>query len=202
MSRTSSSNGQVAPVSTQARLPSGTQAMKMEEGFIAGSYTINNQNSTKGDTGESNWRRHGVITARAAITEVGSKEKSEQSLLVIRAHFFKKISTIFPNLIEFSQSQNISVYVQQIMELLREFLTTSKDDPMTEVAGAFHDALAYENLWLEYTAEQYKDVQKIFEKILREKKLDSSSVEKKIMELYQCGFDLLPFSIDIDELEE
>ncbi len=47
----------------------------------------------------------------------------------------------------FVQTPDAALYVHQILYQIREFETTSPDDPFLEVLSGLYVALAYDDLW-------------------------------------------------------
>lgn len=63
--------------------------------------------------------------------------------------------------------------------------------PYTEVVMALHDALAFQNRWIDYNASQYQGVYDLLTSLVNQEKINNSSVENSILTLLNLGFDIL-----------
>jgi hypothetical protein len=70
-------------------------------------------------------------------------------------------------------------------------------EPLTEVAMALHDAIAFQNRWIDYTANQYKGIRNILTTLLNSQ-LHNEDVEQAILALENLGFDTLPLGIGLN----
>ena len=70
-------------------------------------------------------------------------------------------------------------------------------EPLTEVAMALHDAIAFQNRWIDYTANQYKSARNILTTLLNSQ-LHNENVEQAILALEDLGFDTLPFGVELN----
>ncbi|MEA5580777.1 hypothetical protein VB620_05415 [Nodularia harveyana UHCC-0300] len=92
-----------------------------------------------------------------------------------------------------------SIYADNLLRTMRVMRDKLPFDPYTEVLMALHDALAYSNRWIDYTASQYQGVCELLTSIVNQEIINNSSVETAILTLEYLGFDTLPFGVQIDE---
>ena len=81
------------------------------------------------------------------------------------------------------------------MHLLRDNYT---DNPITEVVIALHDALFFQNRWIDYTASQYLQAYNLLSSLTQLETINNSSVEEAILALEHNGFNTLPFGVQLD----
>ena len=120
---------------------------------------------------------------------------------IVRAHFFgpilEALSEIQPNV----NSPSASVYVNTILHAIRDMEDKSPDDPFLDVLYAFYDALAYENNWAKYNAQQYANAKNILENFFDRPTITPDVIEKAILALEETGFKTIPFSFSAEEGE-
>lgn len=92
-----------------------------------------------------------------------------------------------------------AVYADNLLRTMRFMRDKLPFDPYTEVVMALHDALAFQNRWIDYKASQYKEVYDLLTSLVNQEKINSSSVEDSILTLLNLGFDTLPFGVKFDE---
>ncbi|MBW4508152.1 MAG: hypothetical protein KME64_16800 [Scytonematopsis contorta HA4267-MV1] len=96
-----------------------------------------------------------------------------------------------------------AVFADSILRKMREMVDKCMGDPYTEVVVALHDALAHQNLWLDYTGEQYQGAYNLFLSLVNQETIDNTIVENSIIALANLGFNTLPFSVeDVERLGE
>ncbi|WP_414624628.1 hypothetical protein [Calothrix sp. CCY 0018] len=81
------------------------------------------------------------------------------------------------------------------MHLLRDKYI---DNPITEVVIALHDALFFQNRWIDYTAYQYLQAYNLLSSLAPRETINNSSVEEAILALENNGFNTLPFGVQLD----
>lgn len=82
---------------------------------------------------------------------------------------------------------------------MRSLHDTYMDDPYTEVVMALHDALAYQNHWIDYTACQYQGAYDLFVYLVNQETITNTEVENSIIALENLGFDTLPFGVKLED---
>jgi len=91
-----------------------------------------------------------------------------------------------------------AVYADNLLRTMRKLRDKLPPfDPYTEVVMALHDALFFENRWIDYNANQYKGVCELLTSLVNQETINNSSVESAILTLENLGFDTLPFGIKI-----
>jgi hypothetical protein len=58
---------------------------------------------------------------------------------------------------------------------------------------------SHQNLWLDYTKEQYQGAYNLFLSLVNQETIDNTMVENSIIALENLGFNTLPFSVSFDE---
>ncbi|MGF1979817.1 MAG: hypothetical protein RMY30_030105 [Nostoc sp. CmiSLP01] len=92
-----------------------------------------------------------------------------------------------------------AVYADNLLRTMRSLRDKLPFDPYTEVVMALHDALFFENRWIDYNANQYKGVCELLTSLVNQETINNSSVESAILTLENLGFDTLPFGVKIDD---
>jgi hypothetical protein len=67
-----------------------------------------------------------------------------------------------------------------------------------EVTMALYDAMAFQNQWLNYTAEQYEGAHRVLRKLAGRAQLRNNNIENAIMDLEDLGFDTTPFEMNVE----
>lgn len=88
-----------------------------------------------------------------------------------------------------------AVYVKILLNRIRAMRALLTFDPFLEVLMAFHDSLAVENKWFEYSAEQYEKAYNLLKRLGQKRSIKNEMIEKAIMELEDIGFDTTPFEL-------
>ena len=92
-----------------------------------------------------------------------------------------------------------SVYADNLIRTMRTMRDNLPFDPYTEVVMALHDAMAFQNRWIDYNASQYQGVCNLLTSLVNQEHIDNFSVESAILTLLNLGFDVLPFGVKFDE---
>lgn len=120
----------------------------------------------------------------------------------------KAILVDLQKLSSYSGEPVAAVYADNLLRTMRFMRDKLPFDPYTEVVMALHDALAFQNRWIDYKTSQYKGVYDLLTSLVNQETLNNSSVENSILTLENLGFDTLPFggridnSLDTDSDEE
>ena len=61
---------------------------------------------------------------------------------------------------------------------------------------ALHDAIAFQNRWIDYTSSQYKGVYDLLTTLLTSQ-LSNDDIEQAILAIEDLGFDTLPFGVEL-----
>jgi hypothetical protein len=87
------------------------------------------------------------------------------------------------------------VYIHKILQTITQVEAEDPADPVLEVLFALYDALAYNDLWLTYTADQYQQAHQVMIRIVNES-LNSHQFEEAIAALEAVGFDTMPYTYE------
>ncbi|MEQ9672492.1 hypothetical protein [Coleofasciculus sp. G2-EDA-02] len=94
-----------------------------------------------------------------------------------------------------------AVYADSLLRALKTIRDRFPFEPLTEVLMAFYDAIAFENYWIDYQANQYQGVHDLLTTLVNVP-LTNEDVEQAILSLEDVGFDTLPpevkFRADIE----
>ena len=118
----------------------------------------------------------------------------EISLSEITNHILedlKKLSTC-------SGEPMAAVYADNLLRQMHLLRDKYIDNPITEVVIALHDALFFQNRWIDYTANQYLQAYNLLSSLAHEETINNSSVEEAILALENDGFNTLPFGVQLD----
>jgi len=87
-----------------------------------------------------------------------------------------------------------AVYADSLLRTLRTIRDQFPFEPLTEILMAFYDAIAFENRWIDYQANQYQGVRDLLTTLV-DFPLSNEDVEQAILRLEDLGFDTLPFCV-------
>lgn len=119
---------------------------------------------------------------------------------IFRAHFTDIILADLNKLKHDCGQPDAAVPANNILHTIRSYRDESPYDPFLDILIALHDAMQFENRWIEYDAAQYEGAYKILKEYAN-KNLDDSKVSKAIIQLEELGFETLPFESELDFLE-
>jgi len=88
------------------------------------------------------------------------------------------------------------VYIHKILQIIKQVETETPVDPALEVLFAFYDALAYNDLWVGYTAEQYQQAHQVLT-LIGNVPINARQIENAIAALDAAGFDTLPYTFSL-----
>jgi hypothetical protein len=88
-----------------------------------------------------------------------------------------------------------AVYADSLLRTLQEMFEQAPDDPLTEVLMVLHDAMAFQNRWIDYTPEQYQGAYILLESLIDRQSLNQEDVNQAIQELNRLGFNTLPYEV-------
>ncbi len=100
-----------------------------------------------------------------------------------------------------------AIYADNLLRNMQALRDGFPYEPLTEVAMALHDAIAFQNRWSDYTANQYKGARDILTTLLNSQLNNDDSVadaaageyvEQAILALEDLGFDTLPFGVELN----
>ena len=99
---------------------------------------------------------------------------------------------------QYSGEPMAAVYADNLLRTMRTLRDKLPFDPYTEVVMALHDALAFQNRWIDYKASQYQGVYELLTSLVNQEKINNEEVESAILTLETLGFDTLPFGVELD----
>jgi hypothetical protein len=88
------------------------------------------------------------------------------------------------------------MYADNILRSIRAMRDLASYDPYVEVALALYDAMAFQNQWLNYTAEQYEGAHRVLRKLAGRSQLRNNDTENSILDLEDLGFATTPFEMN------
>jgi hypothetical protein len=86
-----------------------------------------------------------------------------------------------------------AVYADSLLRTMQEMFEQAPDDRLTEVLMVLHDAMAFQNRWIDYLPEQYKGAYTLLESLVDRQSLNQVDVSQAIQELNRLGFNTLPY---------
>lgn len=131
-----------------------------------------------------------------------SSEPSFEFLETMKMHFLRPLLDAFDKIQLHANSADAAFYVDTILHTIRHMEDHSPRDPFLDILFALYDALAINNNWTKYGAEQYREAKKVLEKYSGRSGLGQKAIEKAIEELEEIGFDTTPFVLDMDIAKE
>jgi hypothetical protein len=91
-----------------------------------------------------------------------------------------------------------AVYADNLLRGMHLLRDKYIGNPFTEVVIALHDALFFQNRWIDYTDSQYLQAYNLISSLARQETINNSSVEEAILALENNGFNTLPFGVQLD----
>jgi hypothetical protein len=129
--------------------------------------------------------------------------KEQTVLEVDAAEITKSFLEDLQKLSYYSGEPMAAIYADSLLRKMRDMLDRCIGDPYTEVVMALHDALAFQNRWIDYTKEQYQGAYELFLSLVNRKQISNEEVEDSILALDDIGFNIMPFGVQIeDNIEE
>ena len=125
--------------------------------------------------------------------------KAEQTVLeVSAAEITDHILEDLQKLSTYSGEPMAAVYADNLLREMHLLRDKYMDNPLTEVVIALHDALFFQNRWIDYTAYQYLQAYNLLSSLAYQETINNSSVEEAILALENNGFNILPFGVQLD----
>ncbi|KAM3108697.1 hypothetical protein [Phormidesmis sp. 146-35] len=88
------------------------------------------------------------------------------------------------------------VYADSLIRTMREMRDPSSEDPFTQIVMALHNAMAFENHWITYTADQYLGAYTLLKSLVDQDNLQPEEVQQAILGLNRLGFETIPFDFN------
>lgn len=122
----------------------------------------------------------------------------QKAQLILRTHFVNQILADLSKIQKHCGNISAAVYVDSLLRTMRAMEELSPYDSYIEVVIALHDALAYQDNWDKFSAEQYKGAYRVLKELAQLQRINSDVAEKAVMKFEELGFDTTPFRLDID----
>jgi hypothetical protein len=117
---------------------------------------------------------------------------------ILRVHFATPILADLRKIQRHCGTPAAAVYADSILRTIRAMRDLVPFDPYTELAMALYDAMAFQNRWLDYTAEQYEGAHHLLRNLADRSQLRNNDIENAIMDLEDLGFDTTPFEMNVE----
>jgi len=88
-----------------------------------------------------------------------------------------------------------SPYVNEILLNIRQLDDLIPFDPIMDFLMPFHDSLAHESRWVDYSNDQYEKAYSILSKLISANNLTQKDINIAVVKLKKLGFDIIPFSL-------
>ncbi|NJM21773.1 MAG: hypothetical protein HC874_32030 [Richelia sp. SL_2_1] len=125
--------------------------------------------------------------------------KAEQTVIFVSAaEITNHILEDLQKLSTYSGEPMAAVYADNLLREMHLLRDKYMDNPIAEVVIALHDALFFQNRWIDYTAYQYLQAYNLLSSLARQETINNSSVEEAILVLEKDGFNTLPFGVQLD----
>jgi hypothetical protein len=139
------------------------------------------------------------VAARYEIQQDEEEGPSEDFIMIMRSSLVKPILKCLRDVQHHAGTPNAALYINEILYSIRDLEDKSPHDPFLEVLSALYMALAYENQWADYTADQYESVGHLLRRLSRRPFPKPNYIEKAIIAMEDLGFDTTPIPISIEE---
>jgi hypothetical protein len=90
-----------------------------------------------------------------------------------------------------------AVYADSLLRTIQEIFNQAPDHPLTEFLMVLHDAMAFQNRWVNYSPEQYQGVCTLLENLCNRQFLSQDHVNQAIQELNRLGFNIMPYEVTL-----
>jgi len=139
-----------------------------------------------------------TIPVSQSFEPIALPQHNVEAQFIIRKHISDQLLDSLQKIQEHIGEPSAAIFARKIIELILDMRDRIPFDPFLDVAMALYDALAYKNLWVKYTADQYKVAYKILYRLINVKDIKDKNTDKAILELEELGFNVLPFEVSID----
>jgi hypothetical protein len=124
--------------------------------------------------------------------------KEQDADRILRVHFVNPILADLRQIQRHCGTPAAAMYADSILRTIRAMRDLVSYDPYVEVTMALYDAMAFQNQWLNYTAEQYEGAHRVLRKLAGRAQLRNNNIENAIMDLEDLGFDTTPFEMNVE----
>ncbi|MCP4349296.1 MAG: hypothetical protein GY795_27765 [Desulfobacterales bacterium] len=126
-------------------------------------------------------------------------QQSMQFPETVRTRFVRSILDSLEKVALHAGSSSAAVYINQILHSIHCMDEQFPDDPISDVLFALYDALAYNGQWINYTADLFEKAGEILKWCAGFTVLNSNQAEEAIMRLDKAGFEIIPYTVNIQE---
>ena len=123
----------------------------------------------------------------------------DAAIVLLRKHYLEIININIYNIHQLGEKENMILHMNNLLNSIREMEEACPYDPFTEIIMAFYDALVYNNNWVKYNNQQFKEVYDLFQRFNNRENITEKNIEKTIIKLEEIGFDTTPYDINISE---
>lgn len=120
---------------------------------------------------------------------------------ILRIHFVNQILSDLKQIQHHCNLPMAGVYANSLLHTMQTMRDLLPFDPYLELIMALHDALSFQNNWINYNIDQYKGAYEILMKLAQMEYINDEKVEKAIIKLEEIGFDTTPFEISAEDCE-
>jgi hypothetical protein len=117
---------------------------------------------------------------------------------ILRVHFVNPILADLRKIQRHCGTPAAAMYADSILRTIRAMRDLAPFDPYAEVAMALYDAMAFQNRWLDYTAEKYEGAHHHLRNLAVRSQLRNNDIENAIMDLEELGFDTTPIEMSVE----
>lgn len=120
-----------------------------------------------------------------------------EAVLILRAKYLGTILTSLEQMQPVARSTQVARYAGEMLDAMTTYIDQVPNDPVVEVVLVVYPALAAENHWADWSAEQFSDLHKVLRDLVSRTLVTAEMVEKAIIWIEEkVGLDTLPFEID------
>lgn len=127
-----------------------------------------------------------------------SPKFDEDAQRILRAHFMEQILSDLQEIKKHSGMPSAAIYAGSLLRTMRTMRDSSVYDPVLDVVMALHDAMAFEDGWANYKADQYEEAYHIFKNLVKLSNPHQDKIENAICDLERIGFVIMPFALEYD----
>jgi hypothetical protein len=121
---------------------------------------------------------------------------------ILRVHFVNPLLADLRSIQPYCGTPDAAKYADSILRTIRAMRDLLPFDPYTEVAMALYDAMAFQNRWLDFTAEQYEGARHLLRNLAVRSQLRTNDIENAIMDFEELGFDTTPFEMSVELMND
>lgn len=167
-------------------------------GVPTGSYVLPGPSERKPDVGGLGWAR----TRPSGRQRPHLPAHYVNPDRVLDSHYVRKILEDVQHLTHTAQTPGAAVHACNLFGKISSYVDQFPQSPGAEVMAAFHDALAYENRWTEFSAGEYESALSVLRLFFQSPNPTPKRAAKAIIQFEKRGFNTIPFECDDDWSED